>query len=155
PKQHPSPCVVLGTFPDAEKLRRGAGSLTVERDEGRVLIGPAAEVAAAKSWAFQTLAKEAPPQALTAEVWMDRVLARYRADSEARPERMGALAMHSVQMTLDAEVRALVALGSQSSRFTIAVDATEDDASVDLALAALPGTGLDHFTRGQKPIDPA
>ena len=157
PKTHGEhPIILLGSFPDADKLRRGVGSLKVERSQdGHTLVGADAEVAAARAWAFGPLAAAQAPDAPTAEIWMDRVLAAFRTDLEGAVKNMGALGMGgTVQAVLAGEIKILVAASEQSERMTMSFDTTGDEASFDLALVPRAGTPLGRFIAAQKPFDP-
>jgi hypothetical protein len=155
PKTHAQHPVLLGTFPDADKLRRGVGTLKVERKEGLALVGGEAEVAAVRDWALGPLAAARAPDAPTAEIWLDRVLTVFRPDLEGAAKNMGALGMGgTLQAVLEAEIKVLIAAGEQSERMTIAFDSTGDEASVDMALVPRAGTTLAGFIGAQKPFDP-
>jgi hypothetical protein len=156
PKTHAQhPIVLLGSFPDAEKLRKSVGTLTVERKDGRALVGAEAEVTAAKAWAFGALAGAAAPDAPTAEIWSDRVLAAYRSDLEAMPKSFGALGMSgAITAVLEGEIKVLIAAGEQSERMIMTFDSTGDDAVFDMALVPRKGTALGRLISVQKPFDP-
>jgi hypothetical protein len=154
PKAHAHPFLVLATFTDAEALRRGADKLKIERDGGVSLVGPEAEVAAAKTWAFGALAKQAAPEAPTAEVWVKRVMDKYRADLEAFPAKMAEAGLAGpMQGVITGELRAFIAVGEQSERAFFSLDASGDEASVDIALAPLAGAPFAAFVKGQKPFE--
>ena len=155
PKKHTkSPFVLLATFADVEKLKKGAGQAKVEAQDGRALVGAEAEVAAVKTWAFGSLAGQAAPDAPTAEVWIDRVMIAYRADIENFAKQMTSMNLGgTVQAVLKGEIEVLLAVGEQSERMYLGIEAADDDCALNVALAPKAGTALARFVAGQKPFD--
>jgi len=155
PKKHTqSPVVLLASFADVEKLKKGAGQAKVEAQDGRALVGADAEIAAVKTWAFGTLAGQAAPESPTAEVWLDRVMLAYRADIENFAKQMASMNLGAtVQAVLKGEIEVLLAVGEQSDRMMLSLDAADDDAALNVALAPKAGTALARFVAAQKPFD--
>jgi hypothetical protein len=154
PKTHAKPVVVLGTAGDSEKLRRGVGELQVAREEGRVLVGASAEVAAVQPWAFAVLARQPAPAGPTMTIFAAAALARYKDDIAQARKLMGALPGMTPGMAtvLKLEIDALLALGAQTDRFCVTLDAAGDTATFDLGLVARPDTGLVRFIKAQHPL---
>jgi len=155
PKKHTqSPVVLLASFADVEKLKKGAGQAKVEAQDGRALVGADAEIAAVKTWAFGTLAGKAAPEAPTAEVWIDRVMVAYRADIENFAKQMAAMNLGgTMQAVLKGEIEVLLAVGEQSDRMNLSLEAADDDCALNVALAPKSGTALARFVAAQKPFD--
>lgn len=156
PKKHPQgPIVLLASFADVEKLKKGAGqSAKVEAQNGRALVGGEAEIAAVKTWAFDSLAGQAAPEAPSAEIWIDRVMIAYRADIENFAKQMAAMNLGAtIQAVLKGEIEVLLAVGEQSERMYLSIEAADDDCALDVALAPKAGTALARFVAAQKPFD--
>ncbi len=155
PKAGP-PQALLVAVADEAKLRKSAAGIAIRIEGGHALLGPQAAVDALAPYAFGWVARKAAPAAPIAIVHVPALLAAYRQDLMNGLEQMKT-AMASTPGTasmgdiFDAEVSGFVALLEQSSAIEIRLEASADDAGIDLALVPKPGTSLASFVALQKP----
>src|SRR5262249_793359 len=155
PKKHAKPLLLLAGGPEARKLKAGVGELETKVEGGRALIGAKAEVDATAAWAFAALADA--PAAPTLRLDLGRLVDRYRPDIEAARKQLQPLLAQSpgAGKILEAEIDILTRLAAQTRELTVTVDATAQEAVLELALAPNPGSGMETFIKAQHPLSPA
>src|SRR5262249_44868617 len=155
PKKHAKPLLLLAGVTDAQKLKAGVGELETKGEGGRARIGAQAEVAAPAAWAFAALADA--PAAPTLRLDLGRLVDRYRPDIEAARKQLQPLLAQSpgAGKILEAEIDILTRLAAQTRELTVTVDATAQEAVLELALAPNPGSGMETFIKAQHPLSPA
>jgi hypothetical protein len=155
PKKHARPLVLLAGVTDAQKLKAGVGELEARIQDGRALIGAKAEVEATAAWAFAAL-KDAPA-APTLRVDLGRVVDRYRPDIESMRKQIKPLLAQSpgAGRILEAEIAIMLRLAAQTRELTISLDASAEEADLEIVLAPNAGSGMETFIKEQRPMSPA
>lgn len=153
PGVHPAPVVVVVAVADEKALRAQVGALgqVVVIHAGWAAIGTPAALRAAAPHALTTaIAPSTRPQVSIA---MRAVMARYRPVLAAYVEQAIAAQPPAMQSMTAASMRAYLDLFDQLDRVDLTLEVDRDRASVQIALAARPGSAVAGFAGQQRAGD--
>jgi hypothetical protein len=164
PKKHPSPVVLLVSVSKAEDLARAVGKerLVVRGDLG--LVGAPEAAKAAHDYAFGTLARREAPAAPHATIYVQPLLASFRAEIEAGKSQLGAMmalmnpaaggdGSDTLTKLLTIYIDSLVAVAEQTDRVEARFASQDALSGVELIVHARPDTTLAGFNEAQAPSD--
>jgi hypothetical protein len=159
PKKHPSPVVLLVSVSNADELATAVGKerLVVRGDLG--LVGAPEAAKAAHDYAFGTLARREAPAAPHATVYVQPLLASFRAEIEAGKSQLGAMmammgnSSDTLTKLLTIYIDSLVAVAEQTDRVEARFASQDALSGVELIVHARPDTTLAGFSQAQAPSD--
>jgi hypothetical protein len=162
PKKHPKPVLLLVTVSKADDLATAVGKerLVVRGDLG--LVGAPEAAKAAHDYAFGTLARREAPAAPHATVYVQPLLASYRAEIEAGKSQLGAMmalmnpaggSSDMLAKMLTVYIDSLMAVVEQTDRVEARFASQDALSGVELIVHARPDTTLAGFDQAQAPSD--
>jgi hypothetical protein len=152
PKKHARPFVLLA-HADPAKLRPGA-QVTSRAEGGAALLGEKAAVDLCAAWALRGLTKEEAPESFTVRASLRVLFDLYRADIEKTIQVMDQVASSQGQgmgRLLSMEVDLLGRLAVQTEEMQLVMDASAEEAWMELRLKPTAGSLFEAFNQAQRP----
>jgi hypothetical protein len=141
---------------DEKKLRESAKTVTIHVKDGFALVGDKETVEALDGYAFGTLAKQPAPEAPGALLYVPQLLVSYKTDMEAFFAQMGKTFDGQASAATMGNLMKIYADGvlgllERSEVIEVRLNASKDNADLDIAFTAKPGSELALFIAAQKP----
>jgi hypothetical protein len=161
PKKHPKPVLLLVSVSNADELATAVGKERLVVRKGLGLIGAPEAAKAAHGYAFGTLARREAPAAPHATVYIQPILASFRAEIEAGKAQLGAMmamvgaggGSDTLTKLLTVYIDSLVAVAEQTDRLEVHFASQDALSGVELIVHARPETTLAGFSQAQAPSD--
>lgn len=160
PKQHPMPALLLVGVSNAEQLAQAVGKermMVVRKD--LALIGAPEAVKVAHDYAFGTLARREAPAGPRATVYVQPILASYKAEIEAGKAQLGPMmammggGSETMSKVLTLYADGLLAVAEQTERVEARFASQDTLGGVELVLHARPETTFAGFNAAQAPSE--
>lgn len=147
--------VLVAKVGDAAKLQAGKGTATVEIRNGWAAIGAPAFVHEAAPYALTALATAPPPAALTAIVYLPRILEDHADDLDRALRALPSLPgwNGNTWWMVGDQVTGLLSVARDTDELRVTLDASAGRALFDVVLRPHPRTRLAEFVAQQRPDD--
>lgn len=152
PKKHRHPFLLLA-HADPAKLRLGT-RVTSRAEGGAALLGEKAAVELCAAWALGGLLKEEAPESFTVRASLRVLFELYKADIEQAIKMMDQVASSQspgMGRLLAVEADLLGRISRQTEEVRLVMDATAEEAWMELRLTPTAGSLFEGFNRAQRP----